>query len=217
MRRHLESLAFVLTCFAGSAFAQATADIVDDGLVRVPSSRAGMVYRSPDVSFVHYRRLSFDAVTVAFKRGWRREHRKLTESQVERIRSRAAEQFRDELMTELIGRGHYPLADAPAPDVLRIKASILDLDQWAPLAGSVPGARTFARSMGEMTLIIELYDAASGVLVGRIVVPEHAKISSVPMLVDQVAIETEARIGFADAARLTREALNVAITERRAN
>jgi hypothetical protein len=176
-----------------------------------------MVYRSHDVSFVQYRRLMFDPVTVTFKSGWRRQNKKLSESEVERIRSRAVEQFRDELARELIERGNYPLAPAPAADVLRIKASILDLDQSAPSAGIVPGMRSYARSTGEMMLIVELFDSASGVLVGRVVAPQRARTHSVPQLVDQVTIETDARIGFANAARLTREALNVAITERRSD
>jgi hypothetical protein len=210
-------LSLLLSGFAGSASAQPGGEVTDDGLVRAPSSRAGIVYRSPDVNFAQYRRVQFDPVAAAFKPGWRRENRKLSEAEVERIRSRAAEQFHDELESELTGRGHYPLAESPAPDVLRIKASIVDLDRPAPNAGNVPGVRSYARSTGEMTLLVELYDAASGILVARIITPQHAKTYSVPQFVDQVTIETDAAIAFANAARLTREALNVALTERRAD
>jgi hypothetical protein len=150
-----------------------------------PRATPGWSIALPDVNFVRYRRLMIDPVSVTFKPGWRRENRKLTEVEVERIRSRIADQFRDEVTRELIERGHYPVAEAPAPDVLRIKASIVDLDHWAPSAGNVPGVKTYARSIGSMTLLVELYDAASDVLVGRIIVPDPAPMHSVPQYVDQ--------------------------------
>ena len=67
---------------------------------------------------------------------------------------------------------------------------------------------------GDMTLIVELYDAPSGVLVARIVDPEKAREYRVLKMIDRIFVEAEAQRSFANAARLAREALNVAITER---
>ncbi|HEV7609345.1 MAG TPA: DUF3313 family protein [Steroidobacteraceae bacterium] len=214
MRRHAWKFAPALALLAIGAFAQVATEVPGDGLVRIPSSREAAVYRSPDVSFVQYKRLMFDRVAVSFKAGWRRDHPKLSEAEVERVRSRAASGFQEELAHELVDRGHYVIAEAPAPDVLRVKPLIVDLDQTAPTAGMDPSLRSYARTATKMTLIVELYDAASGVLVGRIRDLEPAREYPEPRRLDQVFIETEARHAFANASRLVHEALSVAMTER---
>ena len=162
-------MAPALALCACGAFAQVAADAPDEGLVRMPSSREAAVFRSPDVGFTQYKRLMFDRVSVSFVTGWIRNHPKVTEADTERVRSRAAKGFEDELMRELVKRGRYALAEAPAPDVLRVKARIAGFDQTDPNAGLDPGVRSFSRTAGKMTLIVELYDASSGVLVGRVV------------------------------------------------
>jgi len=62
-----------------------------------------------------------------------------------------------------------------------------------------------------MTLIVELRDAASGVTVGRIIDFEQARETRELQMVNNM---TEARIAFANAARYTRSAINIAKTER---
>jgi hypothetical protein len=214
MRRNTWKFTPALALFACCAIAQVAADAPDDGLVRFPSSRDAVVYRSPDVSFLQYKRLMFDPATVSFKAGWRRDHYKLTEEQVERVRSRAATGFQEELRKELVDRGKYVVAAAPAPDVLRIKPLIVDLDQTDPFAGTVSGERSYARTAVRMKLIVELYDSASGVLVGRIHDLALPREYSEPRRLDKVFIEAEARSAFANASRLTHEALSVAMTEK---
>jgi hypothetical protein len=216
MRSFASTLAFTLVLFAGTVVAQEPDpnSVIDDGLVRVSSSREAAVYRSPDVRFEQYRQVTFDPVTVTFKSGWRRQYPGLKEAEVERIRSRAATQFREELQRELVKRGHYELAEGPAPDVLHIKARIVEFDQKAPGTWDSRGVRSYARTAGDMILIVELYDAPSGVLVARIVDPEKAREYRVLKLIDRIFVEAEAQRSFANAARLAREALNVAITER---
>jgi hypothetical protein len=216
MRLFASRLTFALVVCASGAIAQEPDSdaIVDDGLVRVESSRKGAVFRSPDVRFERYKQIMFDPVTVTFKSGWRREYSRLTETEVERIRSRAATQFREELEHELVKLARYKQAEAPSPDVLRVKARIEEFDQKVPSTNDIRGVRTYARQAGDMVLIVELYDASSGVLVGRIVDPERSKEYTDPQLIDRVFVETEAQKSFENAARLTREALNVAITER---
>ncbi len=214
MRRNTWKITPVLALFTCCAIAQVATDAPDDGLVRFPSSRDAAVYRSPDISFVQYKRLIFDPTTVSFKAGWRRDHPRLTEEQVERVRSRAASAFQDELKKELVDRGNYAVAAAPAPDVLRIKPLIVDLEQTDPIAGTVSGVRSYSRTAVKMKLVVELYDAASGVLVGRIHDLELPREYPEPRQLDRVFIEAEARSAFANASRLAHEALSVAMTER---
>jgi len=65
-----------------------------------------------------------------------------------------------------------------------------------------------------MKVVVELRDAASGVLIGRIIDYEKTREFQDPQPANQVTNLEEFRIGFANAARYTREAINVAKAER---
>ena len=189
-------------------------EVTEDGLVRVQSSRKVGVYRAPDVPFTQYRRITLGGITVSFSKSWLRANKSLKEDDRERIRAVLVRAFRDELAAELVNRGGYALTDEAATDVLLVQPAIRDLDITAPEAGLTPGTRSFVHTAGSMTLVIELRDAASGVLVARIIDYEHAREMDDLQLANQTSNEAEARIAFANAARHTREALNVAKTQR---
>jgi len=205
----------VLMLLTGVASAQPASDVTEDGLVRVPSSRKAGVYRSPDVAFTQYRRVMLAPAPVTFRRNQdRMKAGALKRSDRERISADLARWFHEELVAELVERGGFEIAEAPGPDVLQIAPSILDVDMTAPDAGTTPGARSFVHTAGSMTLIVELRDAASGVTVGRIIDYEKARETNELQLANQVTNTEEARIAFANAARYTRDALNVAQNER---
>jgi len=213
----LIGLAAAMMAWVAMAQAAPEREVTEDGLVRVPSSRKVGVYRAPDVSFTHYRRIVIEPIPVAFKRNWERRNPDVPKTAVERMRTDFAKSFRTELIEELVDRGGYTLAESPGPDVLRIDASIVDLDYVAPDAGSMPGMKTYVRSAGSMKLVVELRDAASGVLIGRIIDYEKAREYEHTRQLqpaNQVTIAHEAAFAFGNAARYTREALNVAKTER---
>jgi hypothetical protein len=207
-------LFLALTCSA--AMAQVLSDVTEDGLVRVPSSRKAGVYRLPDATFAQYRRVMLVPASVEFRKNWDRKNLDrlntgLKPSERKRIADDMALAFHEELVAELVERGGFTLADAPAPDVLLIAPMISELDITAPDAGGTPGQKSFVRTAGSMTLITELRDAASGVTVGRIIDYEKARETRELQMVNHIA---EARIAFANSARYTRSALNIAKTER---
>jgi hypothetical protein len=192
-------------------------EVSEDGLVRVPSRHKVGVYRAPGVSFTQYRRIVIEPIPVAFKPEWERRNPNATPELRERMQKQFAQSFREELIEELVERGGYSLAEDVAPDVLRIDASIVDLDYVVPDTESTPGVQTYVRSAGSMKLVIELRDAASGVLIGRVIDYEKAReyeINQQMQRADPVTIAREAEYSFGNAARYTREALNVAKTKR---
>jgi hypothetical protein len=154
------------------------------------------------------------SIPITFRKGWQRTHREVSAKDLENIRADFARAFRTELDEELVQRGGFAVAPDPAPDVIRIDATVTELDLSAPAAGNSPSGRTYTRNAGSMKITIELHDAASGVLIGRIIDYEHARDFREPQLVNQVTNLEEFRVGFANAARYTREAINVAKTER---
>jgi len=213
---NIRTLAMCLAFLCSAVVAQQVSDVTEDGLVRVPSSRKAGVYRLPDATFAQYRRVMLAPASVAFRKNWDRQsldrlNTGLKPSERQRIADDMALAFNEELVAELVERGGFALAEAPAPDVLLIVPSITELEITAPDAGSTPGTRSFVRTAGSMTLIMELRDAASGVTVGRIIDYEQARETRELLQVNNIA---EARIAFANAARYTRSALNIAKTER---
>lgn len=204
-----------LLILAGVAVARNPPETTEDGLVRVPSNSRAGVYRAPGVPFAHYRRVIIGAsIPIEFRKGWKRAHRELTPDDLEKILGDFARAFRTELDDELVKRGGFAVAPDPAPDVIRVDATVTELDLSAPDAGKAPAGRTYTRNAGSMKVTVELRDAASGVLIGRIVDYEQAHEFQEPQIANQVTNLDEFRVGFANASRYTREAINVAKTER---
>ena len=212
----IRMLVLLLVLLCSAAGAQVLSDVTEDGLVRVPSSRKAGVYRLPDAPFAQYRRVMLAPASVAFRKNWDRGSMDrldtgLKPSERQRIADDMALAFHEELVAELVERGGFTLAEAPAPDVLLIAPAITELDINAPDAGSTPGTRSYVHTAGSMTLTLELRDASSGVTVGRVIDYEQARETRELQLVNHIS---EARIAFANAARYTRSALNIAKTER---
>ena len=219
--RTLRTSALALLLALGAATNPAVAaerdapETTEDGLVRVPSSARAGVYRAPGVPFARYQRVIIGpTIPIVFRKGWQRAHREVTPEDLENLRADFVRAFRVELENELVKRGGFAVAPEQAPDVIRIDATVTELDLSAPAAGTAPSSRTYTRSAGSMKVVIELRDAASGVLIGRIIDYEKAREFQDPQPANQVSNLEEFRIGFANASRYTREAINVAKTER---
>lgn len=223
-RRNLALLAigFALCCAAGMT--RDYSDVTEDGLVRVPSTRKAGVYRAPDVSFAHYRRVMLSPAQVSFSKKMDNDstvkigsaiRQRPKPAERERLGNDLAEYFHDELVAELVERGGFILVDEPGPDVIRIDPIIADLDITAPDAGTTPGARSFVRNTGSMTLIVNLYDATANVPIARVIDYEKGREFYELQAVDQVTNAEEARVAFANVARYTRSAINVAKTDRK--
>ena len=199
-----------------------TPDVTEDGLVRAPSSRKVGVYRAPGVAFIKYKRVVFGHLEVKFRKSWERNARNsdylssdhLTEAEIEKIRGDMAHSFRLELFKELVDRGGYIVTDTPTADTLRVTASILNLAVTAPKAGEKQFEKTLIRSAGSMKLLIELHDGETGTIVGRIIEYYEAPEYLTPRLATKITNDDDFRLGFAQAALHTREALDVAVAER---
>ena len=92
---------------------------------------------------------------------------KLSAQEKETIRTGVAKLVEEEFAREIQAGGRYPVVTETAPDVLRVRAGIVNLYINAPDTG--PGrSRTIVSSAGEMTLIAELTDSASGQVLARV-------------------------------------------------
>lgn len=222
-RRTLGFLALGFAFAFTIAQARDYTDVTEDGLVRVPSTRKAGVYRAPDVKFAHYQRVMLSPALVDFRKRSNSDNtarvgssikQGLKPSERERISNELVKYFHDELVEELIERGGFILVDAPGPDVIRIDPIIADLDITAPDAGTTPGVRSYVKNAGSMTLIVNLYDATANVPIARVIDIEKGREYLGLNVANQVTNAEEARVAFANVARYTRSAINVAKTDR---
>jgi hypothetical protein len=190
-------------------------EITADGLERVPSRASGGVFRAPGAPFTQYQRFILEPLTVAFRKGWEKEHEDVPATELKRMRDEAARDFRAEFTEVLIDEGPYTFADAPAPDVLIVSPAVTELDIPAPEV-AVLEKRSFSPRSVRLRITGELRDAASGRLVARIDTFEGGDQYGVGELrpVNRLTNAIEMRRGYEKWVRLLREALDVAKVER---
>jgi hypothetical protein len=204
--------ALVVGLSAGCAADRRPEEHTDDGLVRVPSRASGGVYRAPGASFMQYRRIILEPPTIAFTADWRESHPEVSDVELRRIRAEAVQLFREEFKRELVDRGPYKFADAPAADVLRVAPRVVDLDIPAPDPGSEVGMRSYTPGPVKMQVAGDFHDAESNALLGRVIVFEGQSQYAFNQLrqADRTSNAHEMRLGFAKWSRMFHEALNVA-------
>lgn len=192
-------------------------EFTEDGLLRAPSSRKVGVYRAPGVSFITYKHVELAPVEVKFRKSWERNARRsdhISEKDLQKIKDDMASMLKEELRKELVERHGYGLSVHSSSDTLRVRASILNLVVAAPEAGQEHRVETWVRSTGSMKIEVELYDAATDKIVGRIIDYYEVPESLDPKLVTKISTDEDFRRGFIEMARYTREALDVAKAER---
>jgi hypothetical protein len=200
---------------AGCAASRGPDEVTPDGLERVASRSTGGVYRAPGAPFTQYKRFIVEPLTVDFVKNWRKRHPEVSEREVRRMRDEAARIFRDEFDRVILKEGSYGLADTPADDVLLLAPALTELDVPAPESDTTD-TRSLSPRRPSMTLTGELRDAATGKLVGRIIVIEPGERYGINELrpANRVTNAHEISIVFSKWVRMLREALDVAKTER---
>jgi len=147
------------------------------GLEQVAKSRFDTLYWRPGASLQQYSSVVIaDDIPVEFRDDWQRDQNRfrglpnaVEDADAERIRGMMADSLRHVLESQLSESGGYPVVDAPGEGVLLLKPAIVELDVFAPDILTPNITRVFTQSTGRMTLQMDLYDAATNELVGRIV------------------------------------------------
>jgi hypothetical protein len=141
-----------------------------DGLEKIKVRNVDVVYARPGLTLAPYAKLRIEPVQVTFRKDFSPErtgsHFKLTTSELERIRSEVGAVVQDEFTKEL-ARGSYAITDAAGPDVLQVRAEIVDLYVNAPDTMEPGRNNTFTMFAGEMTLVLTLADSETGAVLVR--------------------------------------------------
>ena len=144
-----------------------------DGLSRVESSRIAIAYLAPDADFSIFERVKILEPEVAFRSNWQRDQnrnrtRNISTRDMERIKADVASLFQ-EVFAQRLTSGGYKVTDEVADDVLIVRPAIIDLDITAPetRSGSAQRSFTATATAGAATIYVELFDAATGQIIGR--------------------------------------------------
>lgn len=170
---------FVAGCSQSTVISTPEADVTYDGLERREKSTIQNVWIKPDVDLASYSRYMLD-VDLEFRvprddDGLSRVREfPLSEADQESLTSIAETTFRDELLKSR----YYSEAQEPAPDVVHIHIRLMDIVALAPnepgnrvgdsdeIAGAAFGV---VSSVGEATLVGEVFDSISGEIIARFV------------------------------------------------
>jgi hypothetical protein len=148
----------------------ALGNVNEEGLERRKVEGLQSVYARPGATLKGYSRILLDPVEVSFARDWDPQvaGRPIPVADRERIRSGMAALVREEFVKELQLRGQYAVVEESGEDVLRVRVEIRDLYVNAPDIQTASRMTQYSLSAGEMTLVGELRDSATGALLGRV-------------------------------------------------
>jgi hypothetical protein len=183
-----------------------------EGLIRVDVKGVDQVYARKGADLGVYQKVMLDPIEVSFQRGWdpHPAGMPITAQEKQQLRQGLADVLKDEFIAELGRSRRYPVVDAPGEDVLRVKAEIRDLTINAPDLMRPGIIRSYTVSTGEMTLVAELRDAATGDLIARVIDRRRDPDSTWFELTTRVTNEVAARRAAAHWARVLREQLDAA-------
>jgi hypothetical protein len=201
-----------------SAFAATKADLEKamsyDGLEKINVKGIDLAYARPGATLAGYNRVKLEPVEVAFHKDWdptRTGSRiKLSADERENIRTGVAKIVYEEFVKELQAKSNYRVVDESGPDVLRVKARIVNLYVDAPGTGTTGRSRTYTVSAGEVTILAELFDSETGQVLARIVDRREARNNTMLTLSNSVVNADEARAIASSWARVLRDGLDKA-------
>ena len=177
--RWMSGLAMGLALAAmGPAYtADAPLPQTQDGLELQPQkSKHRIVYLRPGATFTQYKRVAILECLVEFEKDWQKDYNrsrvgvagKVSDADVERMKTGLAAEFKKIFVDELRNKGGYDVVDVAAPDVLVLRPALLNVEVSAPDL-MTPGINaTVVRSAGQMTLFLELWDASTNTLLARV-------------------------------------------------
>jgi hypothetical protein len=188
------------------------AETTADGLERVPSRPEGGVYRNLDTDFTRYKRVMIEPLTVEFLKGWRKQHRDISDTEVRRIQTETTNNFRAVFIETLVEEGPFELAEVREADVLVVVPRMVDLKIPAPETEQDAGYRSSSPVSISMQMTGELRDGVTGDILLRVIMidPENEfKVNQIPGP-NRLANAYEIRLILERWSRLVREAIDVA-------
>lgn len=141
------------------------ADSGFDGLQKVKIKGLDLAYVLPGATLAGYTKMLIEPIDVSFHKDFKPEapgtRRSLTADELQKFRSGVAKLVSDTFVKEL-AKGGYAVVTEPGPDVLGVRAQIINLYITAPDAVTAGRTHTYTVSAGQMTVVAELADSETG-------------------------------------------------------
>ena len=209
---------FALTLAVTSSLAATKKDVDEamsrDGLQKINVKGLELAYARPGASLAAYKRVKLDPVEVQFDKSWNPTRTgsriKLGAEEREKIRATVAKLVEEEFAKAVQAGGTYQISSESAPDVLRVKASVLNVYINAPADTGAGRSKTYVSSAGQMTLLAELSDSASGQMLARVADRREGNSLARMERADRIENEGAARQVAAAWAQILRNALDKA-------
>lgn len=168
--------AFTLASMPVVQAKDAPPQVSEDGLQLTKSTKSRLVYVKPGATFSQYDRVAILDCYVEFEKNWQRDYNssrvglegRVSDKDVERIKSDLAAEFKKVFVEELQTKGGYQVVDVAAPDVLVLRPALLNVEVNAPDLMTAGVGATVVRSAGQMTLYLELWDPSTNTILARI-------------------------------------------------
>jgi hypothetical protein len=156
-------------------------EVSPEGLQLQKSKNARIFYLRPGTSFARYGRVAILDADVEFAERWQRDYNanasgiqdRVTTRDVERIKAAIAGEFKRVFTEELQRDGAYEVVQTAGPDVLALRPAIVDVEVTVPDLLAADARKTLARSAGQMTLYLELWDSESRTILARVMDPKE--------------------------------------------
>ena len=185
-----------------------------DGLQKISVKGIDLAYARAGATLASYNRVMLEPIEVAFRKDWNPTRTgsniKLSAEERENIRTGVAKIVYDEFVKELQNKSSYQVVNEVGPDVLRVKAKLVNLYVNAPDTRTAGRSRTYTVSAGEMTIFAELYDSETGEVLARVADRHEARDSGTLTLTNSVVNADEARSIASSWARILRNGLDKA-------
>jgi hypothetical protein len=164
------------------------AEVTHDGLTRLDKTVLDVVWARTDIDLSGYSKIMLEGVGVEFRpvdgpysgragTSSIRNSSSRTEFQLdEKTRKLVVEEISGAFTEELAQSDKYEIVDATGPDVLLLRAGLLDVISRVPPA-TVGRSSIYLDSVGEATLVMELYDSTSHAILVRAIDRRAAETS----------------------------------------
>ena len=161
-------IAIVLTGCAGlssEAGAPREQDVTFDGLHLVRGTLGGRLWIRPGASLEGKTSILPSYLGLSYRRPPTNRHGNyaLDERQMERLR----EILHDVFLEELTRDDGWLIAEAPGPEVVSIRARLMDVVVKVPSERAVGRDRSYTASAGEATLVLEIHDSQTRQILAR--------------------------------------------------
>jgi hypothetical protein len=160
---------------ATESFAQAAGGEAD-ALVKIKAKKVDQAYLLPGVDFSGYKKVIIAPSEVAFQKNWLRDmnnqslslSRRIADKDAKRIIETTRAGF-DEVWAEAFKAAGYEVVTTPGDDVFKLVPTVFDLYINAPDVATAGRSKTYAVDTGQASLSLDVRDATSGALLGRVI------------------------------------------------